>query len=85
MLPVVHTKHKWQCVATRGGQGCTEALLALVATKAGVAKEAGGGEPHWALIGAPIWHYIYWLPLVGYTRAKWQCLATRGQGAQQHC
>jgi len=27
-----------------------------------------------------MWCCTYWLPLVEYTRGKWQCMATRGQG-----
>ena len=43
LLPVVTIRAKWQCVATTRGQGCTGALLALVATMGGYPQAAGVG------------------------------------------
>ena len=56
------------------------ALLALVATMGGLPQAAGAMEPHWAPGGEPMWCYLSWVPPVGYTRPKCQCVATGGQG-----
>ena len=32
-----------------------------------------------------MWSYLCWMPPVVLTRPKWQCVPTRGQGAQRHC
>jgi len=78
------TPGKWQCVATRGQGGTAAALLALVATMAGLPQAAGAWGAQWALVSVTMWCHLCWLPPVGHTRPKWQCVATGGQGAQQH-
>ena len=56
------------------------ALLALVATKAWLAKAAGAREPQWVLYVVNMWCSLYWVLPVGHTRVKWWCVATRGRG-----
>ena len=55
-------------------------MLALVAAVVGWPQVAGAGEPQWAPMDIPMWCYLCWLPPVGHTMTKWQCVATRGQG-----
>ena len=59
---------------------CAEVLLALVGTMGGWPHAAGVGEPQWCPIGVAMWWCLWLLPLVGRTRAKWQCVATTRGG-----
>jgi len=76
---VVHTRAKCQCVATRGAVPRL-ALLALAATMDGLHQAAGVGEPQWVPNGVTMWWHSGWQPAPVCTRAKWQLVATGGQG-----
>ena len=58
-------------------------MLALVGTVGGLLHAAGAWGPQWGPMGETMLHYLCCLPPLVCTRAKWQCVATRGQGGAE--
>jgi len=61
-----------------GAQGLRQGSTVGSCGRCGRCGQAAKGT-QWGPMGAPIWHNLWWVPPVGCTRAKWQCVASRGQ------